>query len=114
MGPPILQRVCVYTFGPCEGPNLRWRKCGRVHCDRDGDVSPGGAWPSGCHSTIASSWSAYRSAMLKSFFTILGCFLDIFLRRSGSLTPFRKAAMTTAPLTLGIEFFFLMNRRMNS
>src|SRR6266508_4614082 len=43
-GPPILQRVCVYTFGPCEGPDLRWRKRGRVHSDRDGDVSLGGIW----------------------------------------------------------------------
>src|SRR6266540_3398038 len=113
-GPPILQRVCVYTFGPCEGPNLRWRKRGRVHYDCDGNVSPRGAWPSGCHSTIASSWLAYRSAMLKSSFTVLGCFLVIFLRRSGSLTSFQKVAMTTMSLTLGMEFFFLMNHRVNS
>src|SRR5438128_9658218 len=75
---------------------------------------PGGAWPSGCHSTIASSWLAYQLAMLKSSFTVLGGFLDIFLRRSGFLTPFRKVAMTTALLMLAMEFFFLMNRRMNS
>src|SRR5438128_4124094 len=77
-----------------------------------GDV-PGGDWPTGCHSTIASSWLAYRSAMLKSSFTDLGCFLDIFLRRSGFLTPFRKVAMMTASQTLGMVFFFLMNHRVN-
>src|SRR6266540_2933810 len=44
-GPPILQRVCVYAFGPCEGPDLRWRKRGREHCDRDSDASPGGIQP---------------------------------------------------------------------
>src|SRR5438128_10910907 len=78
-----------------------------------GDV-PGGDWPTGSHSTIVSSWLAYRSAMLKSSFIVLGCFLDIFLRRSGSLTHFRKVAMMTASLTLGMEFFFLMNHRVNS
>src|SRR5438045_4656634 len=52
--------------------------------------------------------------MSKSSFIVLGYFLDIFLRRSGSLTPFRKAAMTAASLTLGMEFFFLMNHRVNS
>src|SRR5438132_11151532 len=78
-----------------------------------GDVL-GGAWPTGCHSTIVSSWLAYRSAMLKSSFIVLGCFLDIFLRRSGFLTPFRKVAMMTASLTLRMEFFFFMNHRMNS
>ena len=44
-GPPISQRVCVYAFGPCEGPNLRWRKRGREHCGRDSDVGPGGILP---------------------------------------------------------------------
>src|SRR6266508_1059368 len=52
--------------------------------------------------------------MSKSSFTVLGCFLDIFLRRSGFLTPFQKVAMLTASLTLGMKFFFLMNHRMNS
>src|SRR5438105_2720904 len=61
-----------------------------------------------------SSWFAYRLAMSKSSLTVLGGFLDIFLRRSGSLTPFRKVAMTTALLTLEMEFFFLMNHRVNS
>src|SRR5437762_2308171 len=49
--------------------------------------------------------------MSNSSFTVLGYFLDIFLRRSGSLTPFRKAAMTTASLRSGMEFFFFMNHR---
>src|SRR6266540_3032539 len=68
----------------------------------------------GCHSIIASSWLAYQLAMSKSSFTVFGCFLDIFLRRSGSLIPFRKVAMMTSSLTLGMEFFFLMNHRVNS
>ena len=63
---------------------------------------------------ITSSWLAYRSAMLKSSFTFLSCYLDIFLRRSGSLTPFLKDAMTTVSLTPGMVFFFFMNHRMNS
>src|SRR5438105_13008928 len=52
--------------------------------------------------------------MSKSSFTVLGGFLDIFLRRSRSLTPFRKVAMMTASLTLEMEFFFLMNHQVNS
>ena len=52
--------------------------------------------------------------MSKSSFTVLGSFLNIFVRRSGSLTPFRKVAMTIALLTLRMEFFFLMNHRVNS
>src|SRR5438105_10770837 len=44
-GPPISQRVCVYASGPCEGPNLRWRKRGREHCGRDSGVGPGGILP---------------------------------------------------------------------
>src|SRR5438105_2662461 len=93
---PVCPRACQFNY------------------DCDGNVSPGGAWSSGCHSTIASSWLAYRSAMLKSSFTVLGCFLDIFLRRSESLTPFRKAAMTTTSLTLEMEFLLLINHRVNS
>src|SRR5207253_2762624 len=51
---------------------------------------------------------------VESSFTIVGCLLEIFLRRSGSLTPFRKAAMATASLTPGMVFFFFMNHLMNS
>src|SRR5207237_3750168 len=52
--------------------------------------------------------------MLMRSFTVLVGFLDIFVRRSGSLTPFRKVAMTIASLMLEMELFFLMNHRMNS
>src|SRR6266540_7038075 len=52
--------------------------------------------------------------MSKRYFTIFGCVRDSFLRRSGSLTPFLKDAMTTALLTPGMVFFFFMNLRMNS
>ena len=44
---PYCREFYVYAFGPCEGPDLRWRKRGLEHDDRDGDVSPGGAWPTG-------------------------------------------------------------------
>src|SRR5438132_5876261 len=52
--------------------------------------------------------------MSKSSFIVFGCLLDSFLRRSGSLTPFLKDAMTTASLMPGMVFFFFMNLRMNS